>query len=275
MATGTLCTWSIHKFYFCGEVCSEQTRHTTLILYFHQWIVKVKIFWLDLFFVSLSSGDHKESSDKKHRDKEREKMKHKDGSTDKYKDKHKEKRKEEKVNYANNSWKDACVVVHVMLWFCGSSLWIFLQYWALSNHAVMFHGTQLHIRWATFLHLFCFLSRYIWHHLSSEWRYTSVQKHGEKVDVQKRRLHWQLFVFVYFFFRWSPLMVKSKRKKRMGLPGMSGLHITHKGYLSQQMYLYDLGSLFSFSPHMKSEPEDDFYHSPKQTLKRERDEENE
>ncbi|XP_020489520.1 DNA topoisomerase I, like [Labrus bergylta] len=41
------------------------------------------------------NGDHKESSDKKHRDKE--KLKHKDGSTDKYKDKHKEKRKEEKM----------------------------------------------------------------------------------------------------------------------------------------------------------------------------------
>jgi len=44
-----------------------------------------------------SQSDFKDSSDKKHRDKE--KMKHKDGSTDKYKDKHKEKRKEEKVNY--------------------------------------------------------------------------------------------------------------------------------------------------------------------------------
>lgn len=42
---------------------------------------------------------HKDSSDKKHRDKEKEKMKHKDGSTDKFKDKHKEKRKEDKVNY--------------------------------------------------------------------------------------------------------------------------------------------------------------------------------
>lgn len=40
---------------------------------------------------------YRDSSDKKHRDKEREKMKHKDGSTDKHKDKHKEKRKEEKV----------------------------------------------------------------------------------------------------------------------------------------------------------------------------------
>uniref|UniRef100_A0A667XJN1 DNA topoisomerase I n=1 Tax=Myripristis murdjan TaxID=586833 RepID=A0A667XJN1_9TELE len=42
------------------------------------------------------SSDHKDSSDKKHRDKEREKMKHKDGSTDKHKHKDKEKRKEEK-----------------------------------------------------------------------------------------------------------------------------------------------------------------------------------
>uniref|UniRef100_A0A3Q3MRV8 DNA topoisomerase I n=1 Tax=Labrus bergylta TaxID=56723 RepID=A0A3Q3MRV8_9LABR len=44
---------------------------------------------------SKHGNDHKESSDKKHRDKE--KLKHKDGSTDKYKDKHKEKRKEEKM----------------------------------------------------------------------------------------------------------------------------------------------------------------------------------
>lgn len=40
---------------------------------------------------------HRDSSDKKHRDKERDKLKHKDGSTDKHRDKHKEKRKEEKV----------------------------------------------------------------------------------------------------------------------------------------------------------------------------------
>lgn len=46
--------------------------------------------------VSCDCSDHKDFSDKKHKDKE--KMKHKDGSTDKYKDKYKEKRKEEKVN---------------------------------------------------------------------------------------------------------------------------------------------------------------------------------
>lgn len=41
-------------------------------------------------------------------------MKHKDGSADKYKDKHKEK----KVNYHSlNSWRNAHVVVHVMLRF--------------------------------------------------------------------------------------------------------------------------------------------------------------
>lgn len=46
--------------------------------------------------VSCDCSDHKDFSDKKHKDKE--KMKHKDGSTDKYKDKYKEKRREEKVN---------------------------------------------------------------------------------------------------------------------------------------------------------------------------------
>lgn len=46
--------------------------------------------------VLYNGSDHKDFSDKKHKDKE--KMKHKEGSTDKYKDKCKEKRKEEKVS---------------------------------------------------------------------------------------------------------------------------------------------------------------------------------
>lgn len=40
-------------------------------------------------------SDHRDSSEKKHKDKER--LKLKDGSSDKQKDKHKEKRKEERV----------------------------------------------------------------------------------------------------------------------------------------------------------------------------------
>lgn len=43
-----------------------------------------------VLFAPKSSGDHKDASDKKHRDKE--KMKHKDGNKDKHRDK--EKRKE-------------------------------------------------------------------------------------------------------------------------------------------------------------------------------------
>ena len=87
-------------------------------------MVEAETPWTNSFcvFPFSNSSDHKDSSDKKHRDKE--KMKHKDGSTDKYKDKHKEKRKEEKVNYyADNSWRNARIVVHVILFlFCNSEL---------------------------------------------------------------------------------------------------------------------------------------------------------
>lgn len=79
-------------------------------------------------------------SDKKHRDKEKERMKHKDGSADKYKDKHKEK----KVNYhAHNSWKKAHVVVHVMLRFLG---FIIMNHSAILSSVKSYthvHGLQL------------------------------------------------------------------------------------------------------------------------------------
>uniref|UniRef100_A0A671R3K0 DNA topoisomerase I n=1 Tax=Sinocyclocheilus anshuiensis TaxID=1608454 RepID=A0A671R3K0_9TELE len=42
-------------------------------------------------------SEHRDSSDKKHRDKDKERLKLKDGSSDKQKDKHKEKKKEERV----------------------------------------------------------------------------------------------------------------------------------------------------------------------------------
>lgn len=51
-----------------------------------------------------NSSDHRDFSEKKHRDKEKEKMKHKDGSTDKYKDKHKEKKVIYYVDYYERNY---------------------------------------------------------------------------------------------------------------------------------------------------------------------------
>lgn len=75
-------------------------------------------------------SDHKDFSDKKHKDKE--KMKHKDGSTDKYKDKYKEKRKEEKVNRST---------------FCMVWLFQWLVRWPVmnSNFNVCSYNTRLQL----------------------------------------------------------------------------------------------------------------------------------
>lgn len=61
------------------------------ILMMDQTIVAIRSRHVLLHFGS----EHRDSSDKKHRDKER--LKLKDGSSDKQKDKHKEKKKEERV----------------------------------------------------------------------------------------------------------------------------------------------------------------------------------
>lgn len=45
----------------------------------------------------LCSSEHKDHSERKNRDKDKEKLRHSDGSSDKHKEKHKEKRREEKV----------------------------------------------------------------------------------------------------------------------------------------------------------------------------------
>ena len=75
--------------YFCRY--RLKARNTVItkfyVLIFWRWNDLHSIF---LWFFNFS--DHKDSSDKKHRDKEKEKMKHKDGSADKHKDKHKEKK---------------------------------------------------------------------------------------------------------------------------------------------------------------------------------------
>ncbi len=63
------------------------------ILLMDQTIVAIRSRHVLLHFVS----EHRDSSDKKHRDKEKERLKLKDGSSDKQKDKHKEKKKEERV----------------------------------------------------------------------------------------------------------------------------------------------------------------------------------
>ena len=78
----------------------------------------------------------------------------------------------------------------------------------------------------------------------------------------------------------SPLMVKLKRKKRTALPGMSRLHdlpvFTTIYYILYEAFS-DSDTLIFCSPHVKSEPDEDFYHSPKheKSLKRERDDDNE
>lgn len=48
-------------------------------------------------FYCIFASEHRDSSDKKHRDKDKERLKLKDGSSDKQKDKLKEKKKEERV----------------------------------------------------------------------------------------------------------------------------------------------------------------------------------
>lgn len=79
----------------------------------------------------------------------------------------------------------------------------------------------------------------------------------------------------------SPLMVKSKRKKRTALPGMSGLHdlpvFTTTYYILYEAFSDSDILVFCSPPHVKSEPDEDFYHSPKheKSLKRERDDDNE
>lgn len=65
-----------------------------LILLMDQTIVAIRSQHVLLHFGS----EHRDSSDKKHRDKDKERLKLKDGSSsDKQKDKHKEKKKEERV----------------------------------------------------------------------------------------------------------------------------------------------------------------------------------
>lgn len=63
------------------------------ILLMDQTIVAIRSRHVLLHFGS----EHRDSSDKKHRDKDKERLKLKDGSSDKQKDKHKEKKKEERV----------------------------------------------------------------------------------------------------------------------------------------------------------------------------------
>lgn len=79
-------------------------------------------------------------------------------------------------------------------------------------------------------------------------------------------------------------MVKSKRKKRMALQGKSGLHISLKCFLASSSCIFrcshfDFFNAFFFCspPHVKSEPDDNSYYSPKheKSLKRERDDDNE
>lgn len=125
MATGMVCASRLvlnARSHLSPDVVDKIYMMTVVLFSIKWW--KPRPCWNNSFFVlcslSLNSSDHKDSSDKKHRDKE--KMKHKDGSTDKYKDKHKEKRKEEKVNYyADNSWQRAHVVVHLLLFLLCNS----------------------------------------------------------------------------------------------------------------------------------------------------------
>lgn len=64
-----------------------------LILLMDQTVMAIRSQHVLLHFCS----EHRDSSDKKHRDKDKERLKLKDGSSDKQKDKHKEKKKEERV----------------------------------------------------------------------------------------------------------------------------------------------------------------------------------
>ena len=80
----------------CKDISSVVSAHMTLQPT-AKCFVKIEVVNAFFFFFPPSSNtsDHKDSSDKKHREKE--KMKHKDGSTDKHKDKHKDKDKRDKV----------------------------------------------------------------------------------------------------------------------------------------------------------------------------------
>ncbi len=99
------------------------------ILMMDQTIVAIRSRHVLLHFGS----EHRDSSDKKHRDKDKERLKLKDGSSDKQKDKHKEKKKEERVGRV------------LLLSHCNSFIWAkssgsggvfnsllwFTQYWVL------------------------------------------------------------------------------------------------------------------------------------------------
>lgn len=75
-------------------------------------------------------------------------------------------------------------------------------------------------------------------------------------------------------------MVKSRRKKKMALQGEAGYIqavLPLSSALSLKMEAFHISSLPCSPLHLKSEPDDDNYYSPKleKSLKRERDDDNE